>query len=51
MDETSYNTGVGVGFEFDTRKRIVWNIMLGYGSFNNFEKLFITGETALYYKF
>jgi hypothetical protein len=45
------NTGIGVGFEFNTTKKVTLNIMGGYAQYNSFEKLFFTGELALYYRF
>lgn len=48
---TELNTGLGFGFEFNTKKRVTLNIMAGYAQYNSFEKLFFTGELALYYRF
>ena len=45
-----WNTGIGIGFEFHSQKRVVWNIMGGYAQYNSFEKLLFTIETALYYR-
>jgi hypothetical protein len=45
------NTGIGIGFEFNTQKRVTLNIMAGYAQYNSFEQLFFTGELALYYRF
>jgi hypothetical protein len=47
----SWNTGLGVGFEMDTRKRVVIDLMIGYAQYNTFETLFFTAEMALYYRF
>ena len=47
----SWNTGLGIGWEFNTKKRVVFNIMGGYAQYNSFERLFFTGELALYYRF
>jgi hypothetical protein len=47
----SWNTGLGVGFEWDTRKRVVFDLMVGYAQYNTFETLFFTSEMALYYRF
>jgi hypothetical protein len=46
-----WNSGLGLGFEFDSRKRIVMNIMLGYAQYNTFERLFPTVEAALHFRF
>ncbi|MFH0866429.1 MAG: hypothetical protein V1904_09540 [Bacteroidota bacterium] len=46
-----WNTGIGIGFEFHTQKRVVWNIMGGYAQYDNFRMLLFTIETALYYRF
>ncbi|OFX20396.1 MAG: hypothetical protein A2033_13450 [Bacteroidetes bacterium GWA2_31_9] len=45
------NSGIGVGFEFSTTKKVTLNIMGGYAQYNTFERLFFTGELALYYRF
>ena len=45
------NSGLGLDFEFNTQKRIVLNLMLGFMQYNNLEKLVPTVETALYYRF
>lgn len=45
------NTGIGFGFEFNTSKRVTLNLMAGYAQYNSFERLFFTGEMALYYRF
>ena len=46
-----WNTGIGIGWEFNTQKKVVMNIMMGYAQYNHFEKLNFTGELALHYKF
>ena len=46
-----WNTGLGLGFEFNTNKRVVLNIMGGIAQYNTFESLLPTVETALYYRF
>lgn len=46
-----FNTGIGFGFEFCTTKKITLNLMGGYAQYNSMEKLFFTGEAALYYRF
>ena len=48
---SKWNTGLGAGFEFDTRKRIVMDIMIGYAQYNNFQSLLPTGELAVFYRF
>lgn len=50
-EQEKWNTGFGLGFEFDTRKRVVLNIMGGWAQYNSFEKVLPTGELALYYRF
>ncbi len=49
--EDSWNTGIGVGFEVDTRKRVVLDVMVGYAQYNTFETLFFTAELGLFYRF
>ena len=46
-----WNTGFGLGFEFNTKKRVVLNLMVGYAQYDSFRSLFFTAETALYYRF
>lgn len=49
--EKYYNNGLGLGFEFNTRKKVTFNIMAGYGNYKTFEYSMLTGEIALYYRF
>ncbi len=49
--EQYFNNGIGFGIEIIMAKRISLNLMAGYAFYDNFRKLNITGETALYYKF
>lgn len=46
-----FNNGLGFGIEIVIAKRIGFNLMAGYAFYDNFNKLNVTGETALYYKF
>lgn len=46
-----YNTGLGIGLQTNTEKRVVINIMLGYAQYDLGKRLFFTGETALHYRF
>jgi hypothetical protein len=50
-DETSYSFGFGPGFAFG--KTVRFNLMLGYGFYDVFEKfnMYPTGEIGLYYRF
>jgi hypothetical protein len=50
-DETSYSFGLGPGFAFG--KTVRFNLMVGYGFYDVFEKfnMFPTGEIGLYYRF
>ena len=53
-NETEYNrfnNGIGVGIQFIILKRVGLDIMGGYAFYDNFEKLSITGEAGLFYKF
>jgi len=45
------NSGIGVGIEFHSQKRITLNLMVGYAQYESFKSLFFTAETALYYRF
>lgn len=49
--ESYFNNGIGFGMEIILVKRISVNLMAGYAFYNNFQKLNVTGEAALYYKF
>ncbi|NVO03901.1 MAG: hypothetical protein HXX09_14485 [Bacteroidetes bacterium] len=46
-----WNTGVGVGVEFATTKRVVMNMMIGFGQYNTFQTITFAGELGLYYRF
>jgi len=46
-----FNNGVGVGIQFIILKRVGLDIMGGYAFYDNFERLNLTGEAGLYYKF
>ena len=47
-----YNTGVGMGLEFPLFiKRLRFNVMVGYGAYNNFTELNITGEGGVFFRF
>lgn len=50
-DSEFYNSGVGVGIEFSTKKQVTLNIMGGYAQYNSLERLFFTLDAALYYRF
>ena len=45
-----YN-GIGLGIEFIIVKRVSLNIMGGYAAYENFNRLSLTGETGLFFKF
>jgi len=45
------NAGCGIGFEYDTQKRIVVDLMAGFAQYNSFAQFTLTGEIALHYKF
>ncbi len=49
--ESYINNGLGFGIELILAKRIGFHLMAGYAFYSNFEKVNLTGETALYYKF
>ena len=48
---SGFNNGVGFGFEFFLSESVSFNLMGGYAGYNNFERITITGEGALFYKF
>jgi len=47
----SWNTGIGIDFEWHAQKRIVLNLMAGIAQYNTFASLLPTGEIAIYYRF
>lgn len=49
--EEYINTGLGMGVEVILAERVGLNFMAGYGFYDNFRRLNITGETAFYFKF
>jgi hypothetical protein len=51
LTKSQYTSGVGLDFEYCTKKRVVLNIMAGLAQFNSFEMVLPTFEGALYYRF
>jgi hypothetical protein len=53
FEKQTWNTGIGIGYEFNTKKKVVWNIMTGFARYSNDDRtaLSFTAETALYYRF
>jgi len=49
--ESYFNHGIGFGVEFIVASKIGFNLMTGYATYDNFNKLNVTGEAALYFKF
>lgn len=49
--ESYVNNGLGFGIDITIAKRIGLNLMTGYAFYDNFNKLNVTGEAALFYKF
>ena len=45
------NTGIGMGIGITALEHLHWNLMMGWASYNKFEKIHPTIETALFYKF
>lgn len=50
-NDSFWNNGVGIGIEFIIFKQVSFNLMAGYGFYDNFKQLNVTGETGLYYRF
>ncbi|MCF8429901.1 MAG: hypothetical protein K9G64_07185 [Bacteroidia bacterium] len=50
-NESYFNHGIGFGVEFIIASKIGFNLMTGYATYDNFNKLNVTGEAALYFKF
>lgn len=48
---TSWNSGIGLGFEVHSAKRVVVNLMLGYAQYDNFKTIAPTAEIFLFYRF
>ncbi len=46
-----WNNGLGIGIEFLIFKRVSFNLMGGYASYDAFREINVTGETGLFYKF
>lgn len=49
-----FNFGIGPGVQFTIDKRLGFNLMVGAGAyyaFTDWARIFITGETGLYYRF
>ncbi len=46
-----FNNGFGIGIEFLIVNRVSFNLMGGYAGYENFDKISLTGETGLYYRF
>ena len=44
------NIGVGLGFEVYIERRVGLNFMAGYGAYEDFDRIGITGEMGLYFK-
>jgi hypothetical protein len=47
---TSSNHGIGMGFEAKAGSRVSFVFMAGYGAFDNFETINITGELGCFFK-
>ncbi len=50
-NNSQWNNGIGIGIEFLMFKRVSFNLMAGYASYDMFRMINVTGETGLYYKF
>jgi hypothetical protein len=50
-NESYINNGIGFGVEFIIASKVGLNLMTGYATYDNFNKLNVTGEAALYFKF
>ncbi len=45
------NHGVGFGIEMNFAKRMGFNLMAGYATYDSFNKVNVTAETGLYFKY
>ena len=50
-EDKYFNNGAGIGIEWVHRSRLGLNAMAGFGGQENFKKLNLTGEVAVYFKF
>jgi len=50
-EQDYFHNSIGIGIEFIILKRVSFNIMGGYASYENFSRIGFTGETGLYFKF
>jgi hypothetical protein len=50
-ESNTWNTGLGMGVEFATTKKVVFNVMIGLGQYNALETITLAGEIGLYYRF
>ena len=50
-EDSYFNNGLGIGIEFVAFERVGLSIMVGYGAYDNFTELNLTGETGLNFKF
>ncbi|MFZ4800254.1 MAG: hypothetical protein ACOYMA_22380 [Bacteroidia bacterium] len=50
-NEAYFNNGIGFGVEFIIASKVGFNLMTGYATYDNLNKLNVTGEAALYFKF
>jgi hypothetical protein len=51
LSPNTFNHGLGFGLELITNEHYAFNLMLGYGAFQNFTRISPTIELALFYKF
>lgn len=50
-EEHIFNSGFGINLNFRMRERLDLDMMIGYAQYNSFERLSLTVETGLYFKF
>ncbi len=46
-----WNTGIGTGFEWDSQRSIVLDLMGGFAQYNSFNTITLTAEFAIYCRF
>lgn len=51
IEESYVNNGIGIGVRIIILKRLGWDIMGGYASYNNYTSISFTGETGLFFMF
>lgn len=49
--QSYWNNAIGIGMEFTIQKVVGINFMMGYGAYENFRLITLSGEFGVFYKF